>query len=158
MQVRFNPEDEAPPETYRLIYRSQRVQEPNSPELSDMILNILEHGRGHNRQAGISGVLLFDTRSFAQVIEGPPKAVKSLFGHIACDPRHTAIVLQEHGLVPARAFTKWVMAFVTPLSQLDASIPSDILAGGGRDAKSILQMLISLLRDQFPAHRESAPG
>jgi hypothetical protein len=148
MQVRFNPEDEAPPETYRLVYGSRRIQNSHTPELSELINDILENARENNRQTGISGVLLFDTRSFAQVIEGPPKAVKNLFGQIICDPRHTAVTVQEHGLIPGRAFTKWVMAFVTPLSQVDLEIPSDMLAGGNKEARRILNLLMALLRDQ----------
>lgn len=148
MQVRFNPEDEAPPETYRLIYHSLRVQGPHLPDLSATILDILSHAREHNRRAGISGVLLFDTKGFAQVIEGPPKAVKNLFGHITCDTRHTAVTLQEHGSIPKREFTKWAMAFVTPLSQIDSKVSPDILAGSNKDGEGVLQLLISLLKEQ----------
>lgn len=152
MQVRFSPEDDDPPETYRLIYRSQRVQDPYSQDLSEVVLDILEHAREHNRRAGISGVLLFDTKSFAQVIEGPRSAVKSLFGHIACDDRHTAVTVHEHGPVSQREFPKWMMAFVTPLSQVDIGIPSDVLAGGSEESERILHLLMSLLRDQSTLH------
>jgi len=93
-------------------------------------------------------MLLFDTRSFAQVIEGPPAAVKSLFGHIACDSRHTSVTVHEHGIVPQREFAKWIMAFVTPYhSEIDGEIPSEILTGGSQEAKRICRLLISLLRD-----------
>lgn len=114
MQVRFNPEDETPPEINGLVYRSQRVQNIQSLDLSDLVLDILEHVREHNRKTDISGAHLFDTKSFAQVIERPPSTVKSLLRHIACDPGHTSVTVYEHGLVPQREFARWVMAFVTP--------------------------------------------
>ncbi|WP_150117469.1 hypothetical protein [Microvirga vignae] len=53
-----------------MIYHSLRIQDPHLPDLSATVLDILSHPPEHNGPAGISSVLLFDTKGFAQVIEG----------------------------------------------------------------------------------------
>jgi len=148
MQIRFDLGEEAPPDIYRLIYRSTRVQGVQAADLSDTVLDILAHSREHNRRAGISGALLFDMKGFAQVIEGPPAAVKSLFGHIACDPRHTAVMLLESGLVPTREFATWAMAFVTPLSAVEEGISQEVRAGSTEEGEHLLRRLMALLKEQ----------
>ena len=90
VQVRLDVGQEARPDRCRLIYR---------------------------RRTGISGALLFDLRRFAQVLEGPPHTVKSLFGHIACDRRHTNVTLLDYIPVKAREFSTWSMAYVEPTSE-----------------------------------------
>jgi hypothetical protein len=49
-----------------------------------------------NRLDGITGLLMYDGRSFLQLIEGPPESVSNLWRRLLNDRRHFAIVKLYH--------------------------------------------------------------
>jgi len=148
MQTRLDVEQEAPPDLYRLIYRSEMAIGGGPHAVNDEIRRILAQSREGNRRTGITGALLFDLRRFAQVLEGPPQAVKSLYGHIACDRRHTHVTLLDCGPVAAREFPTWSMAYVEPPS--DEMVPRfgpDPFRHRASEAESILGLLRFFLQE-----------
>ena len=52
---------------------------------------ILEQSRTNNAKAGITGILLFDSGAFFQVLEGGDEAVEALYARIQGDPRHHSV-------------------------------------------------------------------
>jgi len=141
-------EQEAPPDLCRLIYRSQMAIDGEPRAVADEIRRILTWSRDWNRRTGISGALLFDLRRFAQVLEGPPHAVKGLFGHIACDKRHTNVTLLDCVPVRAREFSTWSMAYVesTP-EELEPRFGANAFRNGTSEAEAILALLRFVLQD-----------
>ncbi|WP_181443476.1 BLUF domain-containing protein [Porphyrobacter sp. YT40] len=77
-----------------------------TPDASD--LNVLAgQARARNRSLDVTGMLLFEDGCFLQTLEGPPKAVASLWSSIERDGRHQHIeVLSEH-MTAARLFSGW---------------------------------------------------
>lgn len=67
-----------------------------------------------NRRDDVTGLLLFNSRRFLQVLEGPKDAVDRIFARIHGDPRHRAVVKLREGQVDAREFGEWAMAFDDP--------------------------------------------
>ncbi len=102
------------PSLYRLLYCSRIQPYRYDQELEGHIEVILRYSHFKNPALGITGALLTNRKRFSQVIEGPEIAVKNLFGHISCDPRHRDVQLISHHPVSSRVFQEWHMAFVEP--------------------------------------------
>jgi len=62
-----------------------------------------------NAAAGVTGALAAGSGWFAQVLEGPRRALLATFDRILMDPRHTDIRVIEFQPVPSRAFPDWTM-------------------------------------------------
>ncbi len=90
----------------RLVYFS-RYTRPIGPE---EVAELGRHAAGHNRDAGLTGVLLCLQDTFFQVLEGEDAALDTLFEVICHDPRHTDIVcLGVEKNITIRIFPAWSM-------------------------------------------------
>jgi hypothetical protein len=100
-----------------LIYASAATR----PIEEEEILRLLSGARLHNREIGVTGMLLYSEGSFFQVLEGETAVVEELFELIGKDARHDRItrIIQEP--IHDRAFADWSMAYTgaTP-EQLNA--------------------------------------
>lgn len=74
-----------------------------------------------NRAEDVTGLLLFNSRRFLQVLEGPKDAVERVYARIAKDGRHGALVKLRETAIETREFGAWGMAYD------DADRPSDSL-------------------------------
>lgn len=92
---------------FRLIYASRAV-DVNAAELQ----RILDTSVRNNRDANITGMLLFDHGAFLQLLEGPRSAVTRQFVKIAQDPRHDRVEIIQAATVDARFFWRWHMEYV----------------------------------------------
>lgn len=90
-----------------LIYVSSSVKLLNDSEL----LDILKASRDNNKTKDVTGMLLYKSGNFMQVLEGPDEAVESLYEMIASDPRHKDVTVLSREQIRLRRFTKWEMAF-----------------------------------------------
>ncbi len=76
------------------------------------LLQILEVSRSRNVQVGITGVLYSEGLRFTQLLEGPPKAVETVFRGIAHDERHYDVAVVSRTDCLRREFANWSMALV----------------------------------------------
>jgi hypothetical protein len=116
-----------------------------TPEELEALLAIC---RQRNAEAGITGMLLYQNRSFFQVLEGDRKAVESLYAKIAKDKRHLRMTRIISESIEERAFADWTMGFPKVSSKELAEIPglndfftrgdSYMKLGAGR-AKALLE-------------------
>lgn len=93
-----------------LVYRSHSALSAHTVDAE--LANILRAARAKNSALDITGALLLYDDWFAQVLEGPEKAVLALFERIKSDSRHNSIEVMEQRPAPARAFARWAMAHV----------------------------------------------
>ena len=91
----------------RIIYCSQATHDMSPGEL----VALLELSRANNGPAGLSGMLLFSSQSFLQVLEGDAAAVTARYARILADDRHTNLRLLMDDEVPAALFPDWSMGF-----------------------------------------------
>lgn len=77
----------------------------------DDILSLLEKARLNNSTLGITGMLLYDSGSFFQVLEGAPEKVTSLLEVIQKDKRHDKVVKIIYEDIEERDFSEWTMGF-----------------------------------------------
>lgn len=91
----------------RIIYCSQATYDVSPDEL----VALLELSRRNNARAGLSGMLLYCSQSFLQVLEGDPGSLRSTYGRIGADARHTELRLLQDVDVAAPLFPDWTMGF-----------------------------------------------
>ena len=97
---------------------------------TDELVEILRKARLKNEHLNITGMLLYRSGNFLQVLEGEEQAVKTLYETIKADPRHHQVMTIAIKPVAERLFTDWEMAFID-LDDMDPdSIPgySDFLS------------------------------
>lgn len=91
----------------RIIYCSQATSDVSPDEL----VALLELARRKNEQAGLTGMLLYSSQSFLQVLEGEADALEAAYSRIHADDRHTNLRLLMDAEVPAPLFPDWTMGF-----------------------------------------------
>lgn len=91
----------------RIIYCSQATHDVGPEEL----LALLGAARRHNEGTGLSGMLLYCSQSFLQVLEGDSDALESTYLRIRADDRHTNLRLLLNAEVAAPLFPDWTMGF-----------------------------------------------
>lgn len=94
----------------RLIYRSKHIG-----SLDHDLTHILETANIRNTRDEISGVLLYGSGHFLQVLEGSSAKIEALYEDICRDPRHTDVSIVLEDRIEDRLFSSWAMAF-TPLT------------------------------------------
>lgn len=90
----------------QLIYVSDLV---NKNEAA--LAAILESAVRHNREDGITGMLLYSGGNFLQVLEGAHAQVHATFERICQDPRHRNITVLTEEEVAERHFSHWSMGY-----------------------------------------------
>lgn len=89
--------------TSSISYQSRATARPTAADLRELVAK----AEARNRALGVTGMLLYDKGRFFQTLEGPPRALETLWTSISSDPRHSDIeVLSEH-VIPSRLFGGW---------------------------------------------------
>jgi len=91
----------------RVIYCSQATHDVSPEEL----VALLEVSRRNNEAVGLSGMLLYSSQSFLQVLEGDPAALEETYRRIGADGRHANLRLLMDAEVTAPLFPDWTMGF-----------------------------------------------
>lgn len=72
---------------------------------------ILQVARSKNAERSVTGMLLYISGSFFQVLEGDDATLTELFAIIASDPRHNNVTTIIHEPIAQRVFGDWTMGF-----------------------------------------------
>lgn len=91
----------------RMIYCSQA----NIDFSPDELVELLELARIKNTESGLTGMLLYCSQSFLQMLEGDPLSLESTYGRIIADGRHSNLRLLMNVNIDARLFPDWTMGF-----------------------------------------------
>lgn len=91
----------------RMIYCSQAVTDFSPDEL----VALLEFARVKNMGSGVTGMLLYCSHSFLQMLEGDQAALEETYGRIVADDRHANLRLLLTVDVSERLFPDWTMGF-----------------------------------------------
>ena len=90
---------------YRLMYKSKS----NSEITWNNVKGIMHSSDAHNRELGVSGILLATSSHYLQVLEGPYETINEIFMRIVKDDRHSDIKLVSFNAIDARLFEDWGM-------------------------------------------------
>lgn len=97
--------NEATTPLFRMVYLSRASRVVTRGELEDLMLG----AQYRNAKCGVTGMLLYDSGNFVQVLEGPHDVVSSLFEKIERDPRHIRTAILSQWQVHSRDFEGWSM-------------------------------------------------
>jgi hypothetical protein len=79
---------------------------------ADALDDLLTKARIRNSLYEVTGMLLYHSGSFLQVLEGPTDAVKLIFSSIERDPRHKDTKVLHSHPVDRREFKDWSMGYL----------------------------------------------
>jgi len=89
-----------------------------------VICAMAEH---YNALHDITGVLTLHRGRFAQVLEGPETALRTLMARIMADSRHHTVKIVSDGPIVKRRYADWSMAYRDPKAFVSDQL-DDVLA------------------------------
>ena len=126
----------------QLVYASAATR-PFTPEA---LKTLLTKARARNANFGVTGMLLYHTGSFLQVLEGPEAGVDRILASILKDPRHTTARTLSRAIIVKREFEAWSMGFVDtshtfsqPAGHVDYHRALPALTNSGSTARKFLR-------------------
>jgi hypothetical protein len=87
------------------------------------VLDLLVKARKKNESLGITGILLFHSGAFFQVLEGDREAVEDLYRIIEEDPRHRDVTRLLLEPIAERDFAEWSMGYPQVSEEQMAQVP-----------------------------------
>lgn len=90
-----------------LIYTSAIAPTFTASQLS----SVLQVARANNARRAVTGILLYISGNFFQVLEGDEATLTKLFAAIAADSRHSNVTKIIHEPIARRDFAEWTMGF-----------------------------------------------
>lgn len=88
--------------------------------LIEEINTILRVSQRNNARDGVTGALVFNRGVFGQVLEGPSRAVETIFERIQMDTRHANVTVLDLAPIERRFFSEWSMGFIGDEDKLEA--------------------------------------
>lgn len=93
---------------------------------SEKLNALVDDAARFNRQAGVTGVLLFDGTRFFQYMEGPEDGLVIAYGRVIGASSHHDVVELQQGLVSSRLLPFWPMRWLhADRSQIKALATAD---------------------------------
>ncbi|MDB5429252.1 MAG: hypothetical protein JWP35_368 [Caulobacter sp.] len=93
----------------RLIYASHWAEGVRN-DAHHTLQAIIGKSIQNNRLDDITGFLISHNGVFLQALEGPDRAIATIFAKIAADPRHADIKVLSDEAAEGRLFRSWAMA------------------------------------------------
>jgi len=93
---------------YQIVYTSSANRDFTAADLGEL----LRGAQRHNKNVGVTGMLVFHDGTFLQALEGENRAVNEIFARIHGDSRHRDVIVLHRGHGPEqRVFGDWPMGF-----------------------------------------------
>lgn len=86
---------------------------------AEAIAEIVRTAISRNAALRVTGALIYTELYFAQVLEGPSRAVDELMGAVRHDKRHMDVTVVAEQKLSTRKFENWAMAYGGPSPHLD---------------------------------------
>ena len=122
---------------YQIIYVSEAAEIMPKSKL----YNILSVSRRNNKDANVTGALIFVENKFIQILEGDQKVVERLVSKIKNDKRHKNFDVLMEGESAERNFPEWRMAYSSPN-------PKELAAWAGLRDTSPFEEVISVIKEK----------
>lgn len=99
----------SPPDLQEIIYVSTLAAGAPVRVVADIAVK----SRSNNRQADITGLLVFDGMHFCQQLEGCAREVDAAMARIQEDPRHRNVAVLHQGPLAKRRFSRFSLGFTS---------------------------------------------
>ena len=93
---------------HRIVYYSRQTEAVEA-DLDFQVRKIIQRAIHHNRLDDVTGLLITVQDYFLQALEGPATAVRTTYGRILDDDRHTNVTIIHAGPAEGRLFADWNM-------------------------------------------------
>ena len=132
-----------------LVYISQATDDLSEEGVDRIVVSALRNNPGF----GLTGMLLWSERSFAQLLEGPSRGLDAMMARICADPRHAGVRVLSRWESEARLFREWSMVS----SRVRLRAPWRVLdSAGGRGCADLCGDILELMaRARIADARES---
>jgi len=94
---------------YQMVYISKASDETLKSS-SQYMAEILEIATKNNSEKSVTGLLVYNSGHFLQLLEGSKESVSEIFNKIAKDKRHSNVKVILRQDVDSRLFDNWSMA------------------------------------------------
>ncbi len=131
----------------QLVYVSKRKSNCTDAEIE----KILASCQKNNPSLNISGVLLYSSSKFIQLVEGDAKILGALYDKIKLDSRHEQTTMLSYGPIKEKSFPSWHMGsrkisgeeidFNTDISFAEKKVFNNLLNGREETGKNIISLL-----------------
>lgn len=78
-----------------------------------VVADIAMKARNHNKEADITGLLVFDGLHFCQQLEGAAAKVAEAMARIRLDPRHQDVAIVYQGPLDKRRFSRFSLGYTS---------------------------------------------
>lgn len=131
---------------YRLTYASTSAfkERGGGTAIDPEVARILRACKVNNPRREVGGVLHYGHGYFFQVLEGPEKAVKDIYGAIAHDERHEHVHTLDARPVSERRFPDWSMKYVPMESEVN-----QVLQRRGMSQFDPYRFTVSMIEDMI---------
>jgi hypothetical protein len=123
--------------SHSLLELSQAIRE---------VEDIVKVSRPRNASLSVTGALIFTEVHFAQILEGPQQGVDELMTSICRDKRHRDVTIIHNGVVPARRFANWSLAYAGPASYVAEAV-EEALDDPTIDSGANIDRLVSIMQE-----------
>jgi len=106
-----------------------------------MIDEIVAQSKSRNRACSVTGALIFTGGHFAQYIEGPSEGLQPIKQSILSDSRHSDARTVGEGMVRARRFGDWAMAYNGQFPAFDKLVSRAYASKGSAGEILLMEML-----------------
>ena len=151
-KVSFRPDDRFLMRQF--VYASAATQ----PFSTAALHTLLHKARARNSLYGVSGMLLYNSGSFLQVLEGEESYLQIIRDSIWRDARHTDTKILSNQIIERREFEAWSMGFIDisriapPEGLVNYSRSSPLLSFDNSQARKCLDFFRQGL------YRQTIPG
>lgn len=135
-----------------IVYSSRAASDIGQSDLREL----LTRSRSNNERDGLTGMLLYRSGYFLQVLEGPDDGVRRRLTVIEADERHDDVKVLIDETIEERLFPEWTMAFDAVPSDSADQVPGlrttfDDLAAPRRSSETLgaVRALVAWYRRRF---------
>lgn len=145
--------DLRPPDTVHMpLAQLSYVSRPAADTNIEQARELVRGAAARNKHLWVTGLLVFRSDLFCQVLEGERSVISALFQKIAKDDRHTDVELVGLECVGRRGFPSWSMGYLS-LHEAVRKTVLEFSATGEPDLanmrhEDLVQLLVSLTRKE----------
>ena len=99
--------------------------------------------QSRNPVLGLTGVLIFSGRHFAQFLEGPDAGLELMKASILRDRRHTSVSTLQSESAEARRYGRWALAYSGGATAIDKILSDALRERYGRELLSCMDHFVA---------------
>ncbi|WP_354114154.1 BLUF domain-containing protein [Bradyrhizobium sp. RT3a] len=125
------------------LYVSTSTLEENG---NDEIASIRSTAQSRNPGLGLTGVLIFSGRHFAQFLEGPDAGLETMKASIFRDQRHWGVLTLQSQSTERRRYGRWSLAYSGRATFIDRVLSEALRENDGRKLLSCMDHFVADIR------------